>query len=84
MIIANKHELYYFEPFSHSKIDFIISTPDGPIPIEIKSSYNTKSKSLNNYIEKYHPSYAYKFSTNNVAILPNGSINYPLYILIFL
>lgn len=79
---ANGHDLYYFEPSSHSEIDFIIQKQEVIIPIEIKSSHNTKAKSLKAYVEKYQPQVAYKFSTNNISVQQN-IINYPLYMMMF-
>ena len=82
--LSEHHELYYFEPSAHNEIDFILNTNDGAIPIEVKSAGNTKSKSLKAYIEKYHPVYAYRFSSNNVNTQDPIIKNYPLYMLMFI
>lgn len=77
------YELFYFEPSSHSEIDFIIHKDQMNIPLEIKSSNNTRARSLKAYVEKYQPQIAMKFSTQNVSV--QGSIvQYPLYMLMFL
>ena len=83
-VLSEHHELYYFEPSAHNEIDFILNTNDGAIPIEVKSAENTKSKSLKAYIEKYHPVYAYRFSSNNVNTQDPIIKNYPLYMLMFI
>lgn len=83
-LLSQHYELYYFEPSAHNEIDFILNTKDGAIPIEVKSAGNTKSKSLKAYIEKYHPVYAYRFSSNNVNTQDPNIKNYPLYMLMFI
>lgn len=82
ILAAKGYPLYYFEPSTRSEIDFILDTKNG-IPIEVKSSHNTTSKSLKAYVEKYQPSFAYKFSMNNIG--SQGCIKqFPLYMLMFL
>lgn len=51
--------------FSNYEIDFILAIHGNIIPIECKAGKRTISKSLKNYIEKYMPSYAIRFSTKN-------------------
>ena len=83
MLYANNHDLLYFEPSTRSEIDFLYIKNGDILPIEIKSSDNTRSKSLNAYIEKYKPKKAYRFSTKNINI--EGDIqSYPIYMLMFL
>lgn len=81
MLHVKGYDLYYFEPSTRSEIDFILDTQGG-IPVEIKSSKNTISKSLHAYIEKYTPTYALKFSMKNVSIT-NHIQQYPFYMLMF-
>ncbi|MDR3243528.1 MAG: ATP-binding protein [Elusimicrobiota bacterium] len=45
-----------------AEIDFIIQYKNNIIPIEAKSAYNTKAKSLKNYIETYNPNIAIRTS----------------------
>lgn len=70
-------ELYYYKR-NTSEVDFIAQINDEIIPIEVKASDNTRSRSLNMYIEKYKPSYAIRISTKNFGF--NNSIkSIPLY-----
>ena len=47
-------------------MDFLIeSEKDGVIPIEVKSSDNTQSKSLKVYNELYHPKYMIRISSKD-------------------
>lgn len=83
MLDFNHHKLYYFEPSSHSEIDFILEDEKGIYPIEIKSAMNTKARSLKAYIEKYKPHKAIRFSQRNINC--NDVIeDYPLYMMMFL
>lgn len=84
ILTANQHDLYYFEPSSHSEIDFILHTSKENIPIEVKSSTNTKARSLKSYVEKYKPDIAYRFSMNNVNTEHEIIKDYPLYMMMFI
>ena len=46
---ANNIPLLYWKGTRESEVDFIISTNDGIIPIEVKAENNTQSKSLKVY-----------------------------------
>ena len=61
-----------------AEIDFLLYNEDGIIPVEVKANDNTKSKSLNVYIEKYKPKYSIRLSTKNFGY--NNKIkSIPLY-----
>ena len=64
-LVNNGFSLYYWQSNGKAKIDFVINNNDGIIPIEVKSSNNTQSKSLNVYIDKFKPKYAIRISTKN-------------------
>lgn len=82
-ILTSKHKnLFYFEPSSRSEIDFLLEDKTNIIPVEIKSSTNVTSKSLKAYIDNYKPTYAYKFSFNNLSVKEN-LICLPIYMLPF-
>ena len=70
--------LYYWKSKSDAEIDFIIYNDDGLIPIEVKSSDNTKSKSLMIYMERYKPKYAIRLSGKNFGFA-NNIKSIPLY-----
>ena len=64
----------------HSEIEFLYTTDNHIIPIEVKSGNVTRSKSLNKYAEKYHPPYRALFSANSLHIdVKNNYHRYPLY-----
>ena len=60
------------------EIDFILYNDDGIIPIEVKADDNTKSNSLNKYINKYKPNYAIRISSKNFGF-SNNIKSVPLY-----
>ena len=77
-LIFNNISVYYWATASNSEIDFIIYNEDGIIPIEVKASDNTQSKSLNTYMKRFNPKYAIRISTKNFGFA-NGIKSIPLY-----
>jgi len=61
-----------------AEIDFIVTKEGKIIPIEVKSSNNTRSKSLDIYIKKYKPEYSIRISTKNFGF-ENNIKSVPLY-----
>ena len=79
-LIANGIDLYYWKSKYTSHIDFLINTIDGVIPVEVKASDNTQSKSLKVYMETYKPKYAIRISTKNFGYNAKTKIkSIPLY-----
>ena len=80
-LISNGHNLYYYRNSNNTnEIDFLLYNEDGIIPVEIKASNNTKSKSLNNYIEQFNPKYSIRISTKDFGYDPKNKIkSIPLY-----
>lgn len=80
-LVSNGHNLYYYRNSNNTnEIDFLLYNEDGIIPIEIKASYNTKSKSLGNYIEQFNPKYSIRISTKDFGYDPKNKIkSIPLY-----
>lgn len=75
---TNGISLYYWKSNNMAEIDFLLYNEDGIIPVEVKANDNTKSKSLNVYIEKYKPKYSIRLSTKNFGY--NNKIkSIPLY-----
>ena len=70
--------LYYWKSNSDAEIDFIMYNDDGLIPVEVKSSDNTKSKSLSIYMQKFKPKYAIRISSKNFGF-KNNIKSVPLY-----
>ena len=77
-LIKNGFSLYYLNINQVAEIDFLIDTNDGVIPIEVKSSDNIESKSLNYYINKYNPKYSIRISSKNFGF-ENNIKSIPLY-----
>lgn len=80
-LTANNVPLYYWKSKEEAEIDFLIETSDnGVIPIEVKSSENTKSKSLKVYNELYKPKYMIRISSKDFGYNPDTKIkSVPLY-----
>lgn len=74
----NKLNLYYWVYDNSAEVDFITRIVDDIIPIEVKSGYRTRSKSLNKYIESFNPAYAIRVSEKNFGF-ENGIKSVPLY-----
>jgi predicted AAA+ superfamily ATPase len=63
-----------------AEIDFIMQTDGEIIPIEVKSSKNTKSQSLKVYMQEFHPKRAIRTSLKNYG-MENGLYSIPLYMI---
>ncbi len=77
-LVRNGVSLYYWKSSSDAEIDFILYNEDGLIPIEVKASDNTTSKSLNSYMKRYNPKYAIRVSSKNFGF-ENNIKSIPLY-----
>lgn len=77
-LVRNGVSLYYWKSSSDAEIDFILYNEDGLIPIEVKASDNTTSKSLNSYMKRYNPKYAIRISSKNFGF-ENNIKSIPLY-----
>jgi len=65
-----------------SEIEFIFQLGNKLVPVEVKAGINTKAKSLQAYINKYHPEMSIKFTGNKFGIDRQKRIyNYPLYMI---
>lgn len=65
-LVSRGFECYYWESEGKAEVDFVIQTGGGEcIPIEVKSSENVRSKSLNQYVMKYNPPYSIRISAKN-------------------
>lgn len=61
----------YWTSAGKAEVDFLIQIKNGIVPVEVKSSQNTASKSLAQYIKKYLPKISLVFSSNNIALKDN-------------
>lgn len=78
-LVTNGYIPYYWESQGKAEVDFLIQDTEGNIiPIEVKSSDNVRSKSLNQYIAKYEPKYSVRVSARNFGF-ENGIKSVPLY-----
>lgn len=50
-----------------AEVEFLLDREGDVIPVEVKSGWVTQSKSLKVYTERYHPSYSYILSANNIG-----------------
>ena len=85
-LITNGYSCYFWMSERGAEVDFVIQHKGKIIPVEVKSSENTKAKSLNVYIDTYKPAYAVKLSTKNFGFAPaatassaSGKKSVPLY-----
>lgn len=77
-LTLNGYTTYYWESPRGAEIDFVIQREGKLIPIEVKSADNTKAKSLNVYMQTFHPAYAIKLSAKNFGF-KDGKKTVPLY-----
>lgn len=78
-ILNNKYrELYYWQLGSTYEVDFVIKIDGDIIPIEVKASDNTTSKSLNYYIQRFKPKYSIRISNKNFGF-SNNIKSIPIY-----
>lgn len=77
-LIVNKHHRYYWTSGNQAEIDFIIRLNSDIIPIEVKSSDNTRSRSLAVYMERFKPTYSIRISSKNFGF-ENNIKSVPLY-----
>lgn len=77
-LTINGYKTYYWESERGAEVDFVIQRDAQLIPIEVKSADNTRAKSLNVYMNTYHPAYAIKLSAKNFAF-ENQKKVVPLY-----
>lgn len=79
-LLANEIPLFYWKNKQNVEVDFLIETKDGIIPIEVKSSDNTQSKSLKIYNGLFDPPYAIRMSTKDFGYNSETKIkSVPLY-----
>ena len=72
------YECYYWESQGKAELDFLIQKDTDIIPIEVKSSIHTKSRSLDLYMKLNNPKYAIRISEKNFGF-ENNIKSVPLY-----
>ena len=76
-------KLYYYQKDNRLEIDFIINYNDKPTLLEVKSSENTKAKSVKTLLDNNVVCYAIKLSKKNLSYT-DKILNLPIYMSIFL
>ena len=71
-LIKKGYKLYYYKPDDDHELEFLIEKEGGIVPIEVKAG-NTSTVSLNNFINEYKPTFAYKFVSGNVGVVAGFS-----------
>ncbi|MCL2074784.1 MAG: DUF4143 domain-containing protein [Marinilabiliaceae bacterium] len=61
------NNIFYWNSNYQAEIDFIFQKQEKIVPIEVKSTISTKSKSLSEYRKKYKPELSVRFSLKNVV-----------------
>ena len=69
---------YYWENDRGQEVDFLVNLKGEIVPIEVKSSENTRSVSLNSFVKKFEPPYAIRISPKNFGFESNIK-SVPLY-----
>ena len=77
-LAANEHNLYYWQSEGIAEVDFVLQLGNQFVPVECKAASNTRSRSLNAFIEQYRPPYSIRVSTKNFGF-ENGIKSVPLY-----
>ena len=72
-------DIFYWTSGNQAEIEFMFQRGDLIIPVEAKSTFSTKAKSLSEYRKKYCPALSVRFSLKNVE--KNADLlNLPLYL----
>jgi predicted AAA+ superfamily ATPase len=61
-LAARGHELYYWTSGNQAEVDFVIQSQAGVDAIEVKSGLQTRSPSLNQFVNRYAPQRAIRLS----------------------
>ncbi|MDL2245168.1 ATP-binding protein [Parabacteroides sp. OttesenSCG-928-J18] len=73
------NDIFYWTSGNKAEIEFLFQHAEIIIPIEAKSSLNTRAKSLSEYRKKYKPELSLRFSLKNVE-RNDDLLNLPLYL----
>lgn len=80
----NGLDIYYYQKSDNLEIDFVTYIDNNIVPIEVKSSTNTKGISIKNTVEKENLEYGIILSMNNINC-SNSKVKFlPLYTVMFL
>ena len=75
---VNGYDSYYWESEGKAEIDFLIQKDTDIVPIEVKSSIHTKSRSLDLYMKTYNSKFGIRISEKNFGF-ENNIKSVPVY-----
>jgi len=79
-LLITRRKLYCWEE-GESEVEFLLEERGNVIPIEVKSGWSTRAKSLQSFKEKYRPIYQIILSAKNFSFDKGRQIYYyPLYL----
>ena len=78
--LATQYKIYYWTSKGKAELDFVFQCDDLVIPLEVKSGFTDKKKSLQIYAEKYQPKLMLRSSPKNFR-KDGNLLNCPLYLL---
>lgn len=81
-LVKNGYSLHYFKPNDNSELEFVIERNGEVVPIEVKAG-NTATKSLNQFIENFSTSVAFKLISGNIGE-NEQKISLPHYLTMFI
>ena len=79
--MKNGFSLHYYRPDDDHELEFLVEKDGEVIPIEVKAG-NSSSTSLNNFIDDFKPSLAYKLISGNVGFV-DKKYTIPHYMIMF-
>ena len=83
MLVKKGYHLnYYKTEDSRMELEFLIEKEGTVIPVEVKAG-NSHTLSLNNFMKRFQPPYAYKLIDGNIGF-SEGKITLPLYMAMFI
>lgn len=78
---ARTNRLFSWRSGNQAEVEFVREIDKQVIPIEVKSGWATRTKSLKVYAERYKPAYRVIMSANNLNIDETNKVHrYPLYL----
>ena len=81
-LIKKGYQLYYYKPDNQHEIEFLIEKNGEVLPVEVKAG-NSATPSLNQFIEDYNPSIAYKLIDGQLGVV-NAKKTIPHYMVLFI
>ena len=82
ILTSKGYKLHYYRPDDNRELEFVIEKGGEVLPIEVKAG-NTASTTLNNFINDFKPSVAYKIIKGNIGLC-DGKFTMPHYMAMFL